>query len=73
MAQSHTLQSGFPRDTQASQAQAAPSHDGKVAKGGTSMPAGPPAGARELNEVVSFMSRLSAFEKRSSQVKLLVR
>lgn len=55
--------------------QAAPSQpqarEGKVA--GVTVSAGQPAASQGLVEVLSFMHRLSAFEKRSSQVNLLVR
>lgn len=58
------------RDTQAAPAQTQ-AREGKVA--GVTVSAGQPAASQGLVEVLNFMHRLSAFEKRSSQVNLLVR
>jgi hypothetical protein len=52
-----------PAQTQAQEA--------KVA--GLAVSSGQPTPTKGLIEVLSFMNRLSAFEKRSSQVNLLVR
>ena len=58
------------RDIKAAPAQTQ-AREGKVA--GVAVSATPPAAAKGLMEVLNFMHRLSAFEKRSSQVNLLVR